>query len=55
MTDFKEMTFEDFKIDWLKDITEGNPNTIQLGNRFSQKLVMQWLDISDDTDDIDAV
>lgn len=46
------ITFEEFRADWLKDITSGNPSTVQLGNRFSKKLIMQWLDFNEDTDDI---
>ncbi|MBD0297703.1 MAG: abortive phage resistance protein, partial [Flavisolibacter sp.] len=46
------LSFADFKIEWLKEITQGEPSTVDLGNRFSRKLVMQWLDFNDDTDDI---
>lgn len=46
------ISFEDFKADWLTEITNGTPSTVELGNRFSKKLVMQWLDFNEDTDDI---
>lgn len=46
------ISFEDFKVDWLNEITNGKPSTVELGNRFSKKLVMQWLDFNEDTDDI---
>ena len=52
MTDTQTITFPDFKADWLKEITDGNPSTVALGNRFSKKLVMQWLDFNEDNDDI---
>lgn len=52
MADAPTILFEDFKTEWLKEITENNPNTVQLGNRFSKKLVMQWLDFNEDNDDI---
>lgn len=42
------MTFEDFKSEWLQDIISGNPSTVELGNRFSRKLITQWLDVEDD-------
>lgn len=41
-------TFEEFKNEWLSDITEGNPSNVELGNRFSRKLITQWLDTEDD-------
>ena len=37
------LSFEAFEKEWLAEVTAGNPNTITLGNRFSQKLVSQWL------------
>ncbi len=45
-------SFEDFKNEWLIEITENNPTTVELGNRFAKKLVTQWLDIEDDNDDM---
>ncbi|HRJ55457.1 MAG TPA: AIPR family protein [Anaerolineales bacterium] len=45
-------TFEQFHDEWLKSITEGKPSTVQLGNRFSQKLLTQWLDLDQDADGI---
>lgn len=52
MTDVKQIIFEDFKAEWLEEIKEDNPSTVQLGNRFAKKLILQWLDFSEDTDDI---
>lgn len=46
------ISFDDFKANWLKDITDGNPSSVEIGNRFSKKLIMQWLDFNEDTDDI---
>lgn len=43
----KDLTFEAFEKEWLVDIKSGNPNTIELGRRFSRKLVSQWLDFSE--------
>jgi len=50
--DNPSIQFEDFKTEWLTEITEGNPSNVKLGNRFSKKLVMQWLDFNSDTDDV---
>ena len=44
------LTFEAFEKEWLEDVLSGNPSTIELGRRFSRKLVTQWLDISEDTE-----
>ncbi|MEN4013974.1 MAG: AIPR family protein [Bellilinea sp.] len=46
------LTFSDFREEWLADIIAGNPSTVELGNRFSRKLITQWLDIGEDSDDI---
>jgi len=45
------VTFEQFREEWLADIRSGNPSTVDLGNRFSHKILTQWLDISDDADE----
>lgn len=42
------MTFEAFEKEWLVDIVSENPNTIERGRRFSNKLVSQWLDFAED-------
>lgn len=52
MTEAQTISFDDFKTEWLEEITEGKPSTVDLGNRFSKKLIMQWLDFNEDTDDI---
>jgi hypothetical protein len=46
------VSFEDFKSSWLDSITAGNPTTVQLGQRFADKIVSQWLDIDDDSLDV---
>ncbi|KAB8145809.1 AIPR family protein [Chloroflexia bacterium SDU3-3] len=45
-------SFEEYRQEWLQDILEGSPSTSELGNRFSRKLITQWLDINDSDDDI---
>lgn len=42
------LAFDAFEKEWLEDVTYGNPSTIELGRRFSRKLVTQWLDIPED-------
>jgi hypothetical protein len=50
MTD--EIKYEDFREEWMVEITSGKPSTIELGRRFATKLITQWLDISADSDNI---
>ncbi|MGK9476725.1 AIPR family protein [Melioribacter sp. OK-6-Me] len=46
------VTYEEFKKEWLEEITEGNPSNVELGNRFARKLLLQWLDTEDDTENL---
>ena len=43
------VSFENFRASWLESITASNPNTVQLGQRFANKLVSQWLDIDEES------
>lgn len=47
-----ETTFEAFREQWLADVVEGNPSTVELGHRFARKLVKDWLDSDDASDDL---
>ncbi|MDQ2745520.1 MAG: hypothetical protein M3Z66_24950 [Chloroflexota bacterium] len=47
-----DVTLEDFKEEWLRDVRKGSPSTIELGRRFAWKLVTQWLDTDDASDDL---
>lgn len=44
--------YEDFKKEWLSPIIEGNPSTVELGNRFARKVLGDWLDFNADTEDV---
>ncbi|WP_445307173.1 AIPR family protein [Microcoleus vaginatus] len=44
--------FETFRTEWLTDVVEGNPSTVELGKRFARKLITQWLDVHESSDDI---
>jgi hypothetical protein len=46
------VSFEDFRTSWLESVTADNPTTVQLGQRFAQKIVSQWLDTDDESLDI---
>ncbi len=45
------ISFDNFREEWLDEIRAGQPSTTQLGHRFAHKLIMNWLDIGDDTSD----
>jgi AIPR protein len=47
-----QVSFDDFREQWLKDVQEGNPSHIELGHRFAHKLFTQWRDISEASDDL---
>lgn len=46
------VTLEQFSQEWLDEVRAGDPSTLELGRRFARKLIHQWLDISDDSDDM---
>lgn len=48
----ERLTSEQFRQQWLSDIVAGDPSTLDLGRRFAYKLILQWLDIADDSDDL---
>ncbi len=50
-----ELSFDAFEKEWLVEIQAGNPSTVELGNRFSHKLVTQWLEIGDDNGSPDDI
>lgn len=48
----KTVDFEAFRTEWLEDVIADNPSTVELGNRFARKLITQWLDVDESSDDI---
>ncbi|MGN6567975.1 MAG: AIPR family protein, partial [Flavipsychrobacter sp.] len=46
------ISFDDYKSQWLEEILQNNPNTVQKGHRFAKKLITQWTDFSEDADDV---
>ncbi len=46
------VSFEQFKSEWLTEIAAGSPSTVQVGQRFANKIVSQWLDIDDESLDV---
>jgi hypothetical protein len=39
-----DISFDEFKSEWLEDIKAGSPTSVEKGHRFAKKLVMQWTD-----------
>ena len=52
MTAVIDVNFEEFQVEWLADVTEGSPSTVELGRRFAHKLLTQWLDIDSSSEDL---
>jgi hypothetical protein len=46
------VSFEDFLTEWLEEIKENNPHSLELGRRFSHKLLTQWRDIDSSSTDV---
>jgi len=46
------LTYEEFKTEWLTEVIAGKPSTVELGNRFSRKILGNWLDFNAETEDI---
>jgi AIPR protein len=51
----EEVSFESFREQWLAEILEGKPSTVELGHRFARKLVTHWMDVDDTAPDDDLV
>lgn len=47
-----EVAYEAFRDEWLSEVLTGSPSTTEKGNRFARKLVTQWLDVGDSSDDL---
>jgi transcriptional regulator with XRE-family HTH domain len=46
------VSFESFREQWLVEVTKGSPSTLELGRRFARKMVTQWRDVDEHSDDI---
>jgi len=52
MVDQTALSFEAFREQWLADVREGHPSTLELGRRFAHKLIVQWADADDASSDL---
>lgn len=49
-----EVSFKEFAQTWVGDVLEGDPSSIEKGERFARKLITQWLDLTEGDDDLIA-
>lgn len=47
-----KLSFGAFEKMWLNEILKDNPSSVEKGTRFARKLVQQWLDFNDESDEI---
>ncbi len=52
MATSEDFGFDEYKSEWLEAVQAGNPSTTELGRRFAHKLLTQWLDIDEASDDL---
>lgn len=55
MENADNLNFETFLAEWTGEISEDHANSVELGRRFSHKLITQWLDLDPDSTAIDVV
>ena len=48
----EEISFEEFREEWLSEFKGGNLSSSEKGKRFAFKLVTQWLGVTDDDEDL---
>ncbi len=44
-------SFADFCGEWTMEVTQGSPSTVELGRRFAYKLLSQWMDAQEFSED----
>lgn len=44
--------FADFREEWIADIRQGDPSNTELGHRFAHKILTQWRDVDEASDDV---
>ena len=47
-----EITYEEFREEWLAEFRTGTLTSLEKGQRFAIKLVTQWLGVTGDDDDL---
>ena len=49
-----EISYAQFREEWLSEIDEGNLSPLEKGRLFATKLITQWLSVTTDDDDFDV-
>lgn len=47
-----DVAYAAFRDEWMREVRAGSPPPTALGQRFGRKLVTQWLDVDDSSDDL---
>jgi len=47
-----QVDYPAFREEWLREVRVGDPSTTERGHRFARKLVTQWLEIDDASEDL---
>ena len=46
------LSFDAYRSEWLREIEDGSPTTVELGRRFAHKLLSDWLELDEASADI---
>jgi hypothetical protein len=46
------ISFQEFEQQWLEEIVDGAPSTVQLGHRFAEKLLRDWHEIDSSSSEL---
>jgi hypothetical protein len=52
MSESDTIPFEAFREQWLADVQQGKPSSVEIGRRFAHKLIRQWRDVDDSSSDL---
>lgn len=47
-----DLSFDEFREEWLREVRDGTPSTIEIGHRFAHKLLSDWLELDEASADI---
>ena len=48
----QQVSFDAYKKEWVEEILYDNPSSTQKGNRFARKILTQWLDLENNSNEI---
>jgi len=47
-----DLSFDEFREEWLREVRDGTPSTTEIGHRFAHKLLSDWLELDEASADI---